>query len=100
MEKLELLIDTSSVKVKEIILPAGDEGKWHFHSYLLENVYCLDGQISVYLKQPDGKITLNPGERCMTHAGHVHKICNESSKSSKHLLVQGQGEYDFIEVEV
>lgn len=98
MKKEELIIQTADVKVRIIELQVGESGPFHRHSEITDNMFGLSGEIVVSLKNPRETITLKPGVRCKIEPGRVHSVCNNlPNETSRYLLVQGVGTYDFIE---
>ncbi len=97
MKKEEIIIQTEDVKVRIIELLVGESGPFHFHTEITDNMFGISGEIIVSMKNPTGKIILKPGVHCKIEPGRVHCVSNNhNSETSKYLLVQGVGVYDFI----
>ena len=97
MKKEEIIIQTEGVKVRIIELESGESGPFHFHTEITDNMFGISGEIIVSMKNPQEKITLKPGVHCTIEPGRIHNVTNNlEGKSSKYLLVQGVGTYDFI----
>ncbi len=94
-ENEEVIIKTHNVRVRVLSLQPNKEAPWHFHEEIVDNIFCLSGTISIYLKSPDDQIILEPGQRCEVQARRVHRVANLGKQMAKYLLVQGVGEYDF-----
>ena len=97
MEKEETIIQTSDVKVRIIELGSGESSPFHFHTEITDNMFGISGEIIVNMKEPMEEIALKPGIRCKIEPGRVHRVRNNlKDETSKYLLVQGVGTYDFI----
>jgi len=93
----EIIIHTENVKVRIIELQAGEQGPFHFHTEITDNMFGVAGEITVSLKDPAETVILTPGVRCAIKPGRVHRVSNNrKSEVSRYLLVQGVGTYDFI----
>jgi quercetin dioxygenase-like cupin family protein len=91
----EVILKTKDVSVRMIGLEPSDTGQWHFHTEVTDNMFCLTGTLSVFLKGPEEEVSLFPGQRCEVVKGRVHRVMNRSPEGVKYLLVQGVGSYDF-----
>lgn len=93
----ETILETKDIKVRVIEIFKNTITPWHHHSYITDNCFCLTGEIKVHTKNPNRTVILKPGERCTIGIGIIHSVENSTSSQAKYLLVQGTGEYDFIE---
>ena len=91
----EVIIKTENVTVRVLSLATGESTPWHFHKEVTDNMFCLSGELSVRLKNPDGEVRLQLGQRSEVHPLRVHQVANMGSKEANYLLVQGVGQYDF-----
>ena len=97
MKKEEIIIQTEDVKVRIIELQSGEHGPFHSHTEITDNMFGISGEIIVSMKNPKGKIILKPGVQCKIQPGRVHCVSNNlKNETSKYLLVQGVGIYDFV----
>ncbi len=97
MKQEEIIIQTDDVKVRIIELQPGESGPSHFHTEITDNMFGISGDIIVSMKNPAENITLKPGVHCTIEPGRVHCVRNNLKyETSKYLLVQGVGTYDFI----
>ncbi len=94
--KQEEIIMTPDVRVRIMTLEPEDEIKWHHHTNVTDNAFCLEGAIDIRLREPDETVTLTPGERHEVKPGRAHAVVNIGSYTSRYLLVQGVGAYDFV----
>ena len=91
----ETIIRTGDVSVRILGMASGGAGPWHFHTEVVDNMFCLSGIISVRLRAPDEEIHLFPGQRLEVLPGRVHRVVNAGHGPASYLLVQGVGRYDF-----
>lgn len=97
MKKEEIIIQTADVKVRVIELQAEESGPFHFHTEITDNMFGISGEITVSMKNPPACVILKPGVHCTIEPGRVHCVTNTlKNETSKYLLVQGVGAYDFI----
>jgi len=91
----EVIIMTENVRVRQMSLNTGEATPWHFHTQVVDNIYCLQGSLEVQLHAPDMRFPLAPGQRCEILTGRVHRVINVGQGQATYLLVQGIGKYDF-----
>lgn len=97
MKNEEIIIQTENVKVRIIELQPGEIAPFHYHTEITDNMFGLSGEIIVNIRKPEKQIILTPGVRCKIEVGRVHQVINNrKDETSKYLLVQGVGTYDFI----
>ena len=92
----EFIIDTENVRVRVMPLAPGQHTDWHYHTEVTDTMVCLEGGISISMKEPDETFHLYPGQMCQVLPGRVHQVSNPDTGDSKYLLIQGVGKYDFI----
>lgn len=93
---MNVIAQTSDVRIVEYTLNPGDRHPWHRHSEVTDRIYCLEGLIGVDLREPDRQFRLQPGESCQVPVGTVHHVSNPAASVSRYLLVQALGKYDYI----
>ena len=97
MKNEDIIIQTGDVKVRVIELDHGESGPFHYHTEITDNMFGIAGEIVVSMKNPSEKVVLKPGIRCIIQPGRVHRVTNNlANETSRYLLVQGVGSYDFI----
>ena len=97
MKKEEIIIQTENVRVRVIELQPAERAPFHFHTEIIDNMFGVSGEIIVNIKNPIEKITLTPGVHCKIEPGRIHQVVNNlKEETSKYLLIQGVGTYDFI----
>ena len=94
---MKIVLQTNDVKVSTHELKANESGKLHFHRFIKEHFFCLSGILEVKIFSPDETVILLPGESVLINPERRHMVANNDSSNSSYLIVQGIGEYDFIE---
>lgn len=91
-------VSANGIRIADFSILAKESGPWHFHSQMDEYCCCLKGLLSIEIKGRALKV-LNPGERVWISSGVAHRVRNGSQLTCHYLVVQGVGEYDFVQVE-
>ncbi len=91
----ETIIRTADVSVRILTLEPGEMGPWHFHTEVVDNMFCLSGTIAVHLRDPGEECVLAAGHRLEVQPGRTHRVANTGVEMASYLLVQGVGKYDF-----
>jgi quercetin dioxygenase-like cupin family protein len=96
IQKARIIAETSNLRVSEFTLRSSESLPWHHHSEVDDTFYCLEGLIDVETRQPAQRFVLRPGEKCVVPAKTVHRSGNAANGTSRYLLIQGVGHYDFV----
>lgn len=91
------ILRTQDVRLTEFMLQLGERLGWHRHSEITDRFYCLQGIISVELREPAETGILRPDESRVVPPGRGHCPVNPAEQISGYLLIQGVGRYDFID---
>lgn len=98
MSNSETLLETPDVRARIMSLAPGTSTPLHHHSEVTDYIVCLAGRIVIETHAPEAARTLEPGEYFTVLPGCSHRVCNAlEERSSRYLLLQGVGSYDFIE---
>ncbi len=97
-QETEWLARTSDVQVRVNTLRPDGGTPWHFHSSVMDTVFCLEDGLQVWLRDPEERVSLRPGERQDIAPRRVHRVVNATPRPLRYLLVQATGPYDFNEV--
>jgi quercetin dioxygenase-like cupin family protein len=87
---------TAELSVTLFTLAPGEAVPWHFHSEIADTFFCLEGRVGVETRAPEAKRVLQPGERLSLPPMTEHRVANADPGTSRYLLVQGVGRYDFV----
>lgn len=96
VQKPNVVVQTTDVRIVEYVLAPGDNHPWHHHSAVADTFYCLEGLVGVETRQPAGKHVLGPGDKCQVPPSVVHHASNAGDGTSRYLLIQALGKYDYI----
>jgi quercetin dioxygenase-like cupin family protein len=88
----------SDVQARIFTLAPGEEIPWHFHSAVTDWYFVLEGTLSIETRAPRSSRSLAIGERFNIPPKTAHLIANRSQADLRFLLVQGVGDYDFMQV--
>ena len=91
----QVIIKTKDVSVRIIEIRSHEVAARHYHTEITDNMFCLTGNITVRLREPNEELVLSPGQRCEVMKGRVHQVANAGADIARYLLVQGVGNYDF-----
>lgn len=70
---------------------------WHTHTNIQDTFYVLEGELRIFLKDPEEEIRLKVGETFSVRVQRPHFVTNAGGTTSATFLVlQGMGEYDFV----
>lgn len=95
MQESEVIVKTDTIRVRIMSLAPREIADWHYHTEVIDDIFCLTGTIVVRMQKPDEEKELQPGQRCRIETGRIHQLENLTGKETKYLLVQGIGKYDF-----
>jgi quercetin dioxygenase-like cupin family protein len=95
MEEVEVIAKTEDVRVRIMTLSPREIADWHYHTEIIDNIFCLTGTILVRMQNPNEEVRLAPGQRCQIERGRVHQLENREGVQASYLLVQALGKYDF-----
>lgn len=90
-----IILQTPDVRVRQMCLAVNDEVPWHYHSHVMDTIYCLQGVMKVELKDPVEATVLRCGDGCDILVGRPHRISVLGEGPVSYLLIQGVGPYDF-----
>ena len=95
----EVILETENVRVRILVLEAGQATAWHFHSEVTDKMLCLEGRMAIEFQGPRERVELCHGGRCEVTVKRLHRVVNLGPEIAKYLLVQGVGRYDFNAVD-
>ena len=95
VESVDIVAELPDLVVSEMVLASGQEVPWHLHSNVTDTFYGLSGCTSIRYGK-DGEVLLHPGESIAVPARTPHRVACSGGESSRFVIVQGIGSYDFI----
>lgn len=95
---LETVMEGADMRALVLTLAAGETVPWHYHSEIVDMVFCLDGPVIVETRVPRQTIELASGESYRIPAKTAHFIHGKNNGPCRYLVLQGVGTYDNIPV--
>ena len=83
-------------RIAELQLSPSQEVPWHYHSHVRDTFYVLEGKLCIFLRDPEERVLLAPGETYAVRARRPHRVTNAAGGSVTFLVLQGIGEHDFV----
>ena len=83
-------------RIVELQIGPTQEVPWHSHSNVQDTFYVIDGELRLFMNDPEEDVRLKPSETYSVRAGRPHLVTNAGKTSATFLVLQGIGEYDFI----
>ncbi|MBW6508030.1 MAG: cupin domain-containing protein [Desulfuromonadales bacterium] len=93
-----IIVQTADVRVRQMFLDVGAEVPWHYHTEVIDTMFCLRGEMKVELADSQEIRFLSVGEGCEISAGRPHRISVVGDEPLSYLLIQGVGKYDFQKI--
>jgi len=94
----KIIVQTADVRVRQMFLDVGEEVPWHYHTQVVDTMYCLQGEMKLELRNPQELRLMRIGEGCEISVGRPHRISVPGDAPVSYLLIQGVGEYDFQKI--
>jgi quercetin dioxygenase-like cupin family protein len=92
----ETVMEGVDMRANVLILDAGQNIPWHYHSTITDAFVCLKGPMVVETRAPRMTYVLNPGERCAVPPMTAHYVHGLNDGPCEFLILQGPGEYDNV----
>jgi len=98
VERIVPLMESSDLRVLEIVLLPGQCVPWHLHPYTDDLFIAVTGVLDVHVKKPLVVTRLSPGKQLMVPKKRAHLAHNPTSETIMFLNVQGIGPYDYLPI--
>jgi mannose-6-phosphate isomerase-like protein (cupin superfamily) len=85
-------------KITELQIGPTQKVPWHCHTNVQDTFYVLEGRLRIFLRDPKEDVTLGPSETYAVRPGRAHLVTNAGSTSATFLVLQGIGEYDYVDL--
>lgn len=85
-------------RINELTISTSQKVPWHYHSYVKDTFYVLEGELTIYLREPKEKKHLCEGDCYVVEPKRPHLVLNSGSGAATFLVLQGIGEYDFVPI--
>lgn len=99
VKSISVIAKGADVLVREYVLGPGGSIPWHHHTQVSDHYYSLEGAVLIETRAPAMRRELNPGESATVTPPTPHHVSNSSGKPCRFLLIQGVGQYDFVNEE-
>ena len=83
-------------RINEIQISPTQQVPWHYHSFIQDTFYVLEGSIRVFMREPKEEVRLEQGDTYSVAPRRAHLVTNGGDDSATFLVLQGVGEYDFV----
>jgi len=96
VERLDSHAEREGFRISELQISTSQKVPWHYHSNITDTFYVVEGEITVYLRDPKESVSMGPGESYVVQPKRPHLVTNSGLNSATFLVLQGIGEYDFV----
>jgi quercetin dioxygenase-like cupin family protein len=83
-------------RITELQISSAQSVPWHYHNYIQDTFYVIDGHVRLFLREPKEEILLGPGDTYSVRSRRPHLVTNGGDRSAIFLVLAGIGEYDFV----
>ena len=83
-------------RINELTISTSQNVPWHYHTAIKDTFYVLEGEITVYLREPKESQVISHGDSFVVEAKRPHLVVNSGSDSATFLVLQGIGKYDYV----
>ncbi len=83
-------------RITELQISSTQKVPWHYHSNVQDTFYVLEGELRLFLREPNEEVRLSPGDTYSVQPRRPHLVTNSGDSSATFLVLQGIGEYDFV----
>ena len=83
-------------RISELTISSTQKVPWHCHTHVTDTFYLLDGEITIYLRDPKETRVLQPGECFPVLPKRPHLVINSGDTAATFMILQGLGEYDYV----
>jgi mannose-6-phosphate isomerase-like protein (cupin superfamily) len=98
VERRAVHAERPGFRISELQISSTQIVPWHCHSNVQDTFYVIEGQIKIFLRDPDEQVVLNPGSTYSVPPKRPHLVRNVGKTSATFLILQGIGEYDYIPI--
>jgi mannose-6-phosphate isomerase-like protein (cupin superfamily) len=83
-------------RIVEMTLNSIQQVPWHYHSNVQDTFYVLEGELRIFLREPNEEVCLTVGETYSIRPRRPHLVTNRGEIEATFFVLQGVGEYDFV----
>ena len=96
IERRETHAARDGFRINELTISTTQKVPWHYHTNTKDIFYVLEGEITIYLREPKETKNLQRAEIFEVAPKRPHLVVNSGSESATFLILQGIGEYDYV----
>ncbi len=97
-EQRETLAEAPGLRVRLLSLAAGQCVPWHYHNHITDTFICLRGPMRVVTREPHAEHVLHAGDTLAVNSGTPHSVTTVGEEHCRFVIIQGVGEYDYVEL--
>ncbi|HEY7159638.1 MAG TPA: cupin domain-containing protein [Acidobacteriota bacterium] len=98
VERRALHAERPGFRISELQISPTQIVPWHCHSNVQDTFYVIEGEIKIFLRDPDEQVVLSPGNTYSVKPQRPHLVKNAGKTSATFLILQGIGEYDYVPI--
>ena len=83
-------------RISELQISPTQTVPWHYHSNIQDTFYVIEGDLRLFLREPNEEVPLGPGDTYSVRPRRPHLVTNPGKNSATFLVLQGIGEYDYV----
>jgi quercetin dioxygenase-like cupin family protein len=83
-------------RISELQISPTQTVPWHYHSFVQDTFYVIEGQLRLSLREPEEEVRLGPGDTYSVRPRRPHLVVNDGDCPATFLVLQGIGEYDYV----
>ncbi|MEQ8696922.1 MAG: cupin domain-containing protein [Bauldia litoralis] len=95
IEDTEIVAETPELRAVRLTLAPGQVVPWHWHSTIDDRFICLQGAIEIETRAPRTTTRLDPGNEHVVPPKVAHIVRNVAQGTSRFMVIQGIGPYDY-----
>lgn len=96
VERRAVHAERPGFRISELQISPTQIVPWHSHSNVQDTFYVIEGQIKIFLRDPDEQVVLGAGNTYSVKRQRPHLVRNAGQTSATFLILQGIGEYDYV----
>lgn len=83
-------------RINELQISPTQKVPWHYHSNTQDTFYVIEGELRLFMREPEEEVRLGPGDTYSVRPLRPHLVTNGGDSSTTFLVLQGIGEYDYV----
>jgi len=96
VERQQFHAERPGFRINELQISPTQSVPWHYHSQVQDTFYVIEGEVTIYLREPEEEVRLGRGACYAVRPRRPHHVTNSGTRSATFLILQGNGEFDFI----